>query len=218
MPKEKKITVFSRNGCKITKTLHVDMTKTTNIMDNMVLKSHGETEYLEPPELPSHRQKTINNGPSYERKESPLGFWYMRPIENSSRTSLEPPKKKTYANYQKISCLIDGTRYELRYPREYQDNHVNRFDTRPWDVLPGYSGIQSHMIKALYKEAQNFFDTLEGYKKCLNGGDRIEEIRKDTMLDLFGITGKPDIPQDDIKILSHGFDTKTSFRRAPEKK
>lgn len=79
---------------------------------------------------------------------------------------------------------------------------------RPWDILPGYTGMPDNMIDALVKEANNFIDICEPYNK---------EIRKEIMTDLFGYPDGPKIQPNNIKILAHGFDLKTSFRKDKEK-
>ena len=47
MPKEKKLTYFSRNGVRITKTLYVDMTKESNKRNNDCAKATMTTQFIE---------------------------------------------------------------------------------------------------------------------------------------------------------------------------
>jgi len=44
----------------------------------------------------------------------------------------------------------------------------------------------------------------------------VNDIRKEVLMDLFGDENGPTINYNDIKILSHGFDLKQSFRKRKE--
>jgi len=215
MPKEKKITLYSRNGCKMSKTTNIDMTKWNNIRKNRKLRSYSTKYAMEKVEEHDSWRNKKKETIIYERHESPLGFWYMVPKETTDEFG--EPKKDPNAIIKKIELLVDGTLYEMEYPTEYHDVKIG-IEARPWDILPGYQGIPGHMVNALYRETQKFFDSLESYLKIINvTAVKFKELKKSTMVDLFGITGKPESQPNDIKILSHGFDLKTSFRKAPEK-
>jgi hypothetical protein len=100
-------------------------------------------------------------------------------------------------------------------------------------VLPGYKGIVEHFITDLYKEVNKFFEVAEVNKVAYRIKDRtfgyngtpeeytsdmswIYDVKKRVMIDLFGDEKGPTINYNDIKILSHGFDLKESFRKRKE--
>ena len=212
MPKEKKITYFSRNGVRITKTLYVDMTKESNKRDNGRAIVTMTTQVIEKGN-PGVKVKAHDE---IIRKASKLGFWYNKVTHHDEQIVGKEPDKK--AVILGISLLSDGTRYELEYPKSY-DGERPGIEARPWDLLPGYQGMPGHFVGDLYKETVNFLDTVEDLTESFSGlhYSKWEDVRKDVMRDLFGPTGKPETQPNDIKILSHGFDLKDSFRKRKEK-
>ena len=210
MPKEKKIIMFSRNGVKITKTLYLDMTKRQNQADRDIIKTGYLTEVLEreAPTAPTQGHYEVT------RIASRLGFWYDKKTWIPSSSGTNGVSKA--AGYRMISLVTGTTRYEMVYPVSYHDVKVGT-EARPWDILPGYQGMPAHFVGDLYREATKFLDTLETAPWISDKSPSWPELRKRTMTDLFGITGKPEVQPNDIKILSHGFDLKESFRKRPEK-
>ncbi len=87
---------------------------------------------------------------------------------------------------------------------------------RPWDILPGYKGMPDNMINILIKEANRFIDLIFEYKNTFELSLTPEQYRKSIMIDLFGYEDGPKIQPNNIKILSHGFDLKESFRKRKE--
>lgn len=86
-----------------------------------------------------------------------------------------------------------------------------KYDNRPWDIIPGYKGIPDNSIKALEKSLSSFWSALMDVKE-----DGMEEKKNQIMTDLFGNPDGPIMTSDKVKILSHGFDPKTSFKKRKE--
>ncbi len=220
--------------------MYIDLTKQT---DAGQLKSYTKTEVLKKPDnVKSQKQPSVHiqrwDGKDYEtevvRLESPLGFWYTKRIRTVEyhRPLVAPETSSGLSAVLRFISYLDpgtGTRYTLEYPEALAPGAKIGTDARPWDILPGYQGFPDHFVSDLYREACRFWDTLESATKKMNVSCRLdshphkpprnlEEIKKSTMVDLFGISGKPEIQPNNIKILSHGFDLKESFRKRPEKK
>lgn len=204
--REKVRTLYSRNGIRII--------KTENIQDprkRWGLEETSRCERLENVAIHKERGEYVEI-----KHESPLGFYYTTREWKNYDSYNKRPKNATYRKY---IIWLENTKYELEYPIEYcaNDNvqHIN-VDMRPWDILPGYKGMPDNMINALVKEANHFIDLIFEYKKTFELKITPEQYRKSIMIDLFGYEDGPKIQPNDIKILSHGFDLKTSFRKRKE--
>ena len=211
MPKEKKLTYFSRNGVRITKTLYVDMTKESNKRANGCVRVSLTTQTIEKGN-PGVKEKAHDE---VRRRVSKLGFWYNKIIHHGDQIVGKEPDK--IAVIMGISLLRDGTRWDMEYPKSYNGVTIG-IEARPWDLLPGYQGMPGHFVGDLYREATKFLDTVEGLAESFSSAhySKWNEVRTDVMKDFFGPTGKPEIQPNDIKILSHGFDLKESFRKRKE--
>jgi hypothetical protein len=211
MPKEKKITCFSRNGVRITKTLYVDMTKDSNKRANGCIKVSMTSRVIEKGN-PGVKKEAYDE---FIRKISDLGFWYNKVIHHGSQIVGQEPDKSSLI--LEISLLHYGTKWDMEYPKTY--NGVNLgIDARPWDLLPGYQGMPSHFVNDLYRETIKFLDTIENLGESFSSVKytKWSDVRQDVLRDFFGPSGKPEIQPNDIKILSHGFDLKESFRKRKE--
>lgn len=205
--REKVRTLYSRNGIRIV--------KTENLQNNSLNKKwHFEektrTERLENAEVNKHSGEYVET-----KHESPLGFYYITKEWKKYET-----KKPKAVIYRKYIIWLESSKYELEYPIEYQGNDMTQsinIEMRPWDILPGYTGMPDNMITVLVKEANNFIDLIFEYKKSLRGlKESPDAYRKQIMRNLFGYEDGPKIQPNDIKILSHGFDLKESFRKRKE--
>lgn len=211
MPKEKKIIYFSRNGVRITKTLHVDMTKEFNKRANGCVRVSTTTQTIEKGN-PGVKEKAHNE---IIQKASKLGFWYNKIIHHADQVVGREPDKT--AVILEISLLSNGTRWNMEYPKSYDGINLG-IEARPWDLLPGYQGMPGHFVIDLYREVTKFLDAVESFGETFISAHytKWDNVRQDVMKDLFGPTGKPEIQPNDIKILSHGFDLKESFRKRKE--
>lgn len=215
--RQKTIILFSRNGIKIIKTENID----SNCYHNKTY-SYEESLRYEQLEKISHEAWGKSH---YEdvRYESKLGFYYYKREYIQAKQANNDKGK--YVTYKKHIIWLDGEKYELEYPIEFNSPintiKVNKYDNRPWDIVPGYKGIPDHFIIDLYKESLKFLDILDEYKKILNFrynglNHNLNEIKKNILINLFGDEDGPKQQPNDIKILSHGFDLKESFRKRKE--
>ena len=208
--REKSRTLYSRNGIRIV--------KTENLQNNSLNKKWCFEKAMRVERLENLPEANKRDGSGYvvKRYESPLGFYYT----TTEWVGCDTSKKPKSVTYKKYIIWLDTTKYELEYPTEYSSNNMTQHidvDMRPWDILPGYNGIPDNMVNALVREINGFIDLLYEYKKSLDGLNLTpESYRKSIMIDLFGYEDGPKIQPNDIKILSHGFDLKESFRKRKE--
>jgi len=224
--KEKSTILFSRNGIKIEKIEFLDMTKYENKKDNNSCFKETYTSILDTKEI-------IKGKPAWDekiRKESVLGFYYYWTIHHSATQDRYIEDTATYVKY---IAKFGNTRYEFIYPTSYNNVSINK-ETRPWDILPGYKGIPDHFITDLYKEINKMFDVFESERipfRIMKGTystqwkdqyssdmSWIKTEKNRIFLDIFGDTKGPEglVNYNDIKIMSHGFDLKESFRKRKE--
>lgn len=232
--KEKATILYSRNGIKIEKVEFIDMTKLINQKDLGILikttvdlnlkRKNSKVEII-----PATKAWTETI-----KRESKLGFYYYQKIEHKAeKQRIINHDKYDGATYKKLVFKFDDKRYEMIYPIKCGDISINR-ETRPWDLLPGTTGIEDHFVADLYKEVIKFFDICEderigyqispahygysGSKNAVYAKDMswVADVRKEVLKDLFGDENGPTINYNDIKILSHGFDLKQSFRKRKE--
>jgi hypothetical protein len=208
--REKARTLYSRNGIRIV--------KTENLQNNSLNKKWCFEKAMRVERLENLPEENKRDGSGYvvKRYESPLGFYYT----TTEWVGYDTSKKPKSVTYKKYIIWLDTTKYELEYPTEYSSNNMTQHidvDMRPWDILPGYNGMPDNMVNALVREINGFIDLLYEYKKSLDGLNLTpESYRKSIMIDLFGYEDGPKIQPNDIKILSHGFDLKESFRKRKE--
>ena len=199
MARKIKKTLFSKNHITISKTKNVD--HTTPYVEFKII-SNGSVC------VPCTR-KTID-----VIKESPLGFKYKTKetvkIDNSVNT-----EDKFIVN-----VYLKKEEYEIVYPIVYGENRVDN-ETRPWDIVEGDKSMPEHFIFDLKKVIDDIFDIIEGNK--LQIVDRYnttypysmsyQELHDKIYVHLFGNKKGIRFQTDDEKILSHGFDKITSFRK-----
>lgn len=213
MSREKTITLYSRNGIRIIKTINIDTKKYHNPV--YIFEERSRVENLDNFEHISSRKSYYET----VKCESKLGFYYYK-----TRYVSEDPSKNYVGKsvtYKKYIIWLDGTKYELEYPTSFKSSLttvcINKYDNRPWDIVPGYKGIPDHFITALYKEVMKFIDIVYEYENVLNFKKSSPKyIRWNILFDLFGNENGPQQQPNDIKILSHGFDLKESFRKRKE--
>lgn len=202
--REKTKTLYSRNGIRIIKTENIK-----DMWHTYMFNSIDRDEMLE--KAPTE-QKT---GDWVEHKcVSPLGFYYYK--RNWERYTPQKPKS---VSYRKHTIWLDTTKYELEYPIKYYANgtaQMINIEMRPWDILPGYKGMPDNMINALVQEVNKFLDVLFEYRNSLKMIGSFNDVKKLIMRNLFGYEDGPKIQPNNIKILSHGFDLKQSFRKRKE--
>ena len=134
---------------------------------------------------------------------SPLGFYYNKPVQTEDKYK-DVGEKKVYL----IPFNNDGY-YEISYLINYNDTQISH-ETRPWDLIG--NGLQDNLIKALENILQDILEFMVSVKYRKN---EIQEFKRNLFIDIFGSSdGVVKNLTDKIKIELHGFDPKTSFRKA----
>ena len=167
-----------------------------------------------------------------ERLKSPLGFYYTKVTEpQREQTQYVSTTKKIWRFYVQNSVT-----YELIYYTEYNGVKVG-FETHPWELADNKS-VEDHLITALINDLEtiisdtsskervdedklnpkgrwdreNYYSSHEGIETKRFVGNLIE-VKKEIFTDLFGYPDGPKYQTNEEKILAHGFDLKTSFRK-----
>jgi hypothetical protein len=196
----------------------------TQRIDTWVNKSvyRSATSVVVKPE----QKKTIT-----ERLKSPLGFYY-------TKVTKPHPEQRNYVNTTKKIWrfyIQNSVTYELIYYTEYNGVKVG-FDTHPWELADNKS-IEDHFITALINDLEkiisdattkalvdkdrlnpvkrwddSYYCKYEGLETTRFVGD-MTEVKKEIFTDLFGYPDGPKYQTNEEKILAHGFDLKTSFRK-----
>jgi hypothetical protein len=166
-----------------------------------------------------------------ERLKSPLGFYYTKVTEpQKEQTQYVSTTKKIWRFYVQNSVT-----YELIYYTEYNGVKAG-FETHPWELADNKS-IEDHFITALINDLEkiisdattkdrvdkdrlnpvkrwddSYYCKYEGLETTRFVGD-MSEVKKEIFTDLFGYPDGPKYQTNEEKILAHGFDLKTSFRK-----
>ena len=139
----------------------------------------------------------------YVIKESPLGFYYGT---YEMVKYQEEVKVGVKAISHVFSITVFHRIYRIEYYTECGDVKIG-FDARPWDICVGDKSLQEHFIKALKKILDEIFVIAASIKNSQRTKERI-------YTELFGNPkGDIDTLPNEIKIVSHGFDPKESFRK-----
>ena len=176
--------------------------------------------------------KPAVNKRTVERLKSPLGFYYTKVTEpRREQTQYVSTTKKIWRFYVQNSVT-----YELIYYTEYNGVKVG-FDTHPWELADNKS-IEDHFITTLINDLEtiisdattkdrvdedklnpkgrwnidNYYSHCEGIETTRFVGD-LTAVKKEIFIDLFGYPDGPKYQTNEEKILAHGFDLKTSFRK-----
>ena len=139
-------------------------------------------------------------------KESPLGFYY----ESTEKVNYEEetPLSATIEFHQ-IHIYLYTKSYTISYPVSCNDVKIG-FDARPWDICLGDMSMRDNFIKALKKTLDEIF----GWATPIKG---IARTKEKVYTEVFGNPNGPSTVANEIKILSHGFDPKESFRKMKKK-
>ena len=151
--------------------------------------------------------KTIMKS-EYVIKESPLGFYYEAyesvPHEEETKVGIK-------AIFHIICITLVNETYRIEYPAVCGDVKIG-FDARPWDICVGDKTMPEHFVKALKKILDEIFVWAAPIK-------HMERTKEKVYSELFGnVKGEINSLPNEIKILSHGFDPKESFRKRKKEK
>jgi hypothetical protein len=140
-------------------------------------------------------------------KESPLGFYY----ESKQKVAYEEQTPMSVSiHYHQIYVYLSTKYYRIIYPVSCNDVKIG-FDARPWDICIGDMTMRENFIKALNKILDEIFVSAAPIKG-------IARTKEKVYTEVFGNTNGYSTVDNEIKILSHGFDPKESFRKVKKKK
>ena len=159
------------------------------------------------------------------RLKSPLGFYYTKRIYHS-----DGPKETYVGGNEHLVWIFfdkDDIRYELSYYIMNSNTRIGK-ETRPWEIIDN-EVFEDNYIEALQAEVEKLLNISKskcsgeldnslckekpGYKnndKYFIGD--LNDVKRLIFTDLFGYPDGPKHQTNKEKILSHGFDLKTSFR------
>ena len=98
---------------------------------------------------------------------------------------------------------------KVKYPVKCNDVEIG-FDARPWDICVGDKSMQEHIIKVLQKILDDIIFRSAPIKEH-------KRTKEKLYTELFGNANGYTTLSNEIKILSHGFDPKESFRKRKKK-
>lgn len=205
---QKKITIFNKNGITIEKILTRNYKKSVYPSCSSEYISISEQQ----PEMPYHwmRKKGI---PEYTTIKcvSKLGFYYNKSVQ--TKTLLTQKRENLSKKLRKVVIIgLDSDWvYNITYLISYHGTDIGH-ETRPWDLMGG--SFPDNYMWGLLDDINNIFDELESHKivKCGKNISSVRDLRRSVITELFGNPDGPKFQTNDEKILSHGFDLKTSFR------
>lgn len=162
-----------------------------------------------------HRALNENKN-NYKKKIkciSPLGFYYTKTEYTNIIDSM---------TIKEITIILPSEyAYKITYLVECNGSRIS-VDTRPWDIGDNESLSENH-IKRLFSIIQDIMNELIFYKIPVyrnfeSGYEYKESINTKWLLDMinediFGDKRGIRFQTDSEKIISHGFDLKTSFRK-----
>lgn len=170
-----------------------------------------------PVKEPSYKE---HNSKIVVRRKSPLGFYY-------DHVEYKPKKNKHTYNDEKslikYEIYINNYCYTITFYIEYNGSQVS-IDTRPWELCYE-SEFSDNDVKLLLKVMNGIFDDAKKYNTVLINKPKetrylynieaikqVEQMKNEIYVSLFGHKEGPKFQTNEEKILSHGFDLKTSFR------
>ena len=230
MPREKKTTLFSKNHITIEKYENLQFYYTTRqeINQDKTGRCYYGTSSIASRNIKKIEieGKKIDDEHVEVTKESPLGFYYKQ-IVNITRQIQYGTRKTVVLEYH-----YKDTKYILSFFIEYDDNRVEQTEDsiRPWDVVPGDKDFSDNNIKALTQELEKLFDVIES-NGCKNVGERpsfysryhgsnyhqpLNDVKRGIYKYMFGNPKGMRTQTNEEKILAHGFDLKSSFRKEKE--
>lgn len=215
--------LFSKNHITITKTECKNNTYFCYYEDVIIDSWFNKTSSW-------HGKHYIPTKTITETKESPLGFVYTKKktvkghweygLSTQNSAELKRPVMKSFNIY--LSDYVYNVAYPIKSGRNPFDTEIG-VDMRPWDIIDNVS-MPDHFITDLFNVLNNIVDDIRKnnvVKKINNNSvwpedwDR-EKFIYDLYVDIFGNHKGPRHQTNDEKIVSHGFDLKTSFRKPKE--
>lgn len=167
--------------------------------------------------------KVIDTKETVVRKKSPLGFYYDKIEEEKIWSETTTVLKRRY------DFILPDRRYVLSFYESYLGNRVSQ-DQRPWEIADSKSMEEHYIfdlladIDAIYQEMSEvrkkdlidiprYKDDPYSHKRHSYYRHNDNSFKRNLYKLLFGYETGPKFQTNEEKILSHGFDTKTSFRK-----
>lgn len=145
---------------------------------------------------------------------SKLGFYYTKRIYKPKVS------KSSVRETRVIDIYLNNKNYTITYTLRANGNSIDK-DLRPWEVNENEKAMQEHFITALKNLIDNIIDELlenktkvVKYNYWYKGDNESIKYLKDLLYkELFGSVKGIMFQTDSEKIIAHGFDLKTSFRK-----
>lgn len=209
MAREKRITLFNKN--------HISLIKVTNLKNNSEYVSYNEIENRSVFSCKEYYHKTKE---VTIKCESPLGFYYYK---KQTEKGYNPNIYDVSQEFHTLKVILKNENYVLTYMTKNGEYSVNA-EVRPWEICKEEKALSDRMIKILETEIKSLFEIIKtnklkisSYKKYSWENDNptmsYDKLKNKVFEELFGNKNGIRIQTNDEKILSHGFDLKTSFRK-----
>ena len=205
MARQKDVTLFNKNNIKITR--HTDLPGTSNapyVEQKSILSSSGGEFKRDRWFYTIYETKEIT-------LESPLGFYYTKKIK-VIKDSGDTTTDKTICVWN--FWLDQKTKISISYIIKFGDTEIN-VETRPWEIADN-TAFEDHLVTDLKKVVDDIIDEFKRFKNInitSKNVTNLGDIKRKLYTDLFGYPEGPKFQTNEGKILSHGFDPKTSFRK-----
>ena len=202
MARKIKKTLFSKNHITVSQTKNVEHFDPCVRFD---VSSNTDNNSWKPYKKTTYTVEVV--------KESPLGFKYTskETVHKKSQTQSKGETKFI------LKVNLRKMEYELVYPLTYGDVKIN-VETRPWDIVEGDKSMPDHFIFALKKVVDDLLSIIKENKLAIVSFSyphtmTYQELHDKLYVDLFGNRKGIRFQTDDEKLLAHGFDKITSFRK-----
>lgn len=232
MSREKKTTLFSKNHIMVEKIDHIFL---PDFIKNQLKEEKGgyciqytSNAYSAYQMRDAIEGKKIDKDHVEITKVSPLGFYYKQTINIS--------RKVEYARrtVMGLEYRYKDTKYKLSFFIAYDDNTVSKTEDsiRPWDVVPGDKEFTDNNIKTLTSELEKLFSMIEDngcetvhdkekhwsfyYRRENEPVKKLHDVKREIYSYMFGNPKGMRTQTNEEKILAHGFDLKSSFRKDKE--
>ena len=156
-------------------------------------------------------------------KKSKLGFYYSKKEITYKDHYTEKKVENSAPLYKTFIFYCSDHTYHIRYPYQYNYTTIGE-DKRPYELIDK-KGMKDHFVFDLLKELENLFCKFKDEKIDTQTNDPTK-LKRDPLIlhelkfliytDIFGFGDGPKYQTNNEKILSHGFDLKTSFRKDKE--
>lgn len=223
MSRKNDITLFNKNNIRIIRHTELNFSKDFIFpyisRRDIYSSSGGEHE--------SKIKKSNINGKVELKLESPLGFFYTKTVFSSSEDKdTNKPLRKNIRVWD-FWGINGNTRITVSYVVKYGDATIST-EARPWEIADS-TAFEDHLVVDLKKVIDDIIDQCKSCKKAyktnegkfedkVRSEDRFgmgdhNEVKRLIYKDIFGYPEGPKFQTNEEKILSHGFDPKTSFRK-----